>query len=191
MSQYLLARKLQEKLGFIENENTTKRMPGKGNSDRIKKRHVPKDSIELAPPDRLLISPAFLKFNLKEKNIDQQQIQKIRLETGLEYKLQRDLFRCHLDAYVAKLIFYSHKFNEITQNQGTIGMACDYVGLVRGNLEAPASPSEFWTSERRKYLPALAKLRARISANRPLAKSDEQQCIDDFLDYLKNKWGIH
>jgi|SRR6185437_9943524 len=193
MSQYLLAIKLKEKLGFVENpeRSSTKRIAPTGKSGKIKKRPIPKGSIQLAPPDLFLKSSSFLKFNLREKKIHPEQVQKLRLETGLEPKLQSDLWRCRLDSDVAKLIFYSYRVGEITLSQGTIGMICDYIALVHRNLQPPSPLEEFWTPARRDYREYVKRLRTRIEANRRHADNSEAlKCIEDFLKYLKDKWGV-
>src|SRR5580698_8060882 len=148
MSQHLLAAKLKEKLGFIENPDRTKikRLAGVGETERVKKRHTPKGSVQLAPPDLLFKSPSPLKFNLREKKVYQEQIEKIQLETGLEPRLQTDLRICHLDRDTARLIFYSYRIAEITRSEGTIGMTCDYVAHVKQALVPPSSAAAFWTS---------------------------------------------
>ena len=193
MSQHLLAVKLQEKLGFVENPDRarTKRLVAAGESNRVKKRHTPKGSIQLAPPDLLFKSPSPLKFNLREKQIYQEQIQKVQLETGLGPGLQKDLRICHLDRDTARLIFYSYRIGEITRNTGTIGLICDYVVHAKGAMAPPVSSTAFWTVSRLKYLDYIKQLKAKIETNRTLApNATTLGCINDFLNYLTVAWGL-
>ncbi len=192
MRQHLLVKKLKEKLGFIENpeRKETRRIVGPGVSDRVKKDHIPKGSIQLASPDRFIKSPYFLKFNLRAREVYPEQIQKIQLETGLEYELLVDLCLCSLDADVAKLIFYAYRVAEITADQGTVGLVCDYINLAQKALNVPPGIPEFWTPNRRKYLPYVKKYKLRIQSNRAHAEGQSLRCIDSFLDYLRKDWGV-
>src|SRR5580693_4332736 len=104
MTQAVLAQKLVDKLGFIEN-------PEKG-----KYRKLRGGKVKGRPRAK-----RFLHFNPSEGQVYPQQIERLQDETGLDYALQRDLAQCRLDREVAKLLFYCHRIVEITKDQGTMG----------------------------------------------------------------------
>jgi hypothetical protein len=122
---------LQQKLGFTE------RTAHEGKSRRTRRMKV---KLSLAPPDARIQRPSYVNFNLKQRAVDAGQIQKVKDETGLDYRLQVDLADCRLDADVAKLLFYTFRVVEMTKDQGTIGHSCTYLELVKEYLPKPSSP---------------------------------------------------
>lgn len=132
-----------------------------------------------------------LSFNLAQPTVDAQLSTGVRLETGLDYGLQRDLAECRLDAEVARVLFYSNKIAGITRDNLTIGLLCDYIPIAKASLGVPADPQAFWTPSRMRYKKHLQKLASDIHQNRRLASDRATEtCLDDFLRFLAVGWDI-
>ena len=188
MTQRGLAETLRVKLGFQDQpeQRVTRLQP----SERVKRRRLSRGSIRLAPPDFLLQRPSFLHFHFREARVHDEQIQKVQDETGLDYRLQKDLAECRLDRDVARLFFYCHRFAEITKDYGTVSQACDYMDLAKEGLGSPEM-GNFWTAKRQRYRPQLRKLRNQIERHKGVANDGEAaKCIEDFLAYLRDTWAV-
>jgi hypothetical protein len=197
MTQAQLVKTLQEKIGFVwqfdrKNVTSLRPTPKAKKGKRVKKRPHSKGSVELVAPDSMLQAPYPLRFNMRERKVHREQIEKVANETGLDYHLQRDLAECRLDPDTAKLIFFCHRLADATGDIASITLSCKYVEEAKAKLGSPSASKSLWGGTRTRYLPVLKTLRRRIERQKGLALGEKTaECLDDFLAYLAKVWGIN
>jgi hypothetical protein len=192
LTQRGLAAKLVAKLGFVRDKKPASVLKlGSTNPFKPPRRRKSRASVELTPPDNIIFCPRLLRFNLGDPHVYPEQLLKLREETGLTYQLLKDLEECSLDAEVAKLLYYCYRVSWITSRNGTIENLCGYLPAAKGALKADSPTKAFWSGLRLKYRRDLRLLIQTIKEQKSLALTDKtRKCIDDFLTYIHEGWGI-
>ena len=180
---------MQAKLGFIKHQNLGD-VSRAGSNRHPSRNRRPKGSFDLSPPEKIIFCPRLLRFNALESYLHPQQSIKVRDETGLNWDLQKDLVRCHLDAEMAQLLYYSYRVEWYTRANGTIELVCAYLPVAQSALKSPDTPKNFWTPKRLKYRRVLVSLLQDIETQKKISLTEKTRgCIDDFLKYIKDGWN--